>query len=361
VTGISDTIEVANMSLGGGFSQALNDAVKRGTDAGIVFVVAAGNDNANAANYSPASAPTAITVSALADSDGLPGGTGANTSYGPDDSLASFSNYGSAVDIAAPGVDILSTYLSGGYAIGSGTSMASPHVAGAAALYMAGVSPRPSVAAVTVALLGSGWTTTDTCCYFDGDRDSDPEPLLNVAGLMGTAVEPPPPVDNQPPIANFNYHATDLTVQFTDTSSDSDGTIQSWSWSFGDETTSTAQHPSHMYAAGGTYTVTLTVTDDDNATAFTSQLVTVTAPPPPQPGGIVLTATGYKVRGRQQVDLIWTGATGDTVTIYRNNSPLPTAANNGAYTDTIGAVGGGTYVYSIEAENGTSNQATVTF
>ena len=87
--------------------------------------------------------PRQFTSSALADSDGRLGGDGPATSAGPDDSLASFSNFGADVDIAAPGVNTLSTVL-GGYARGSGTSVASPHVAGAAALYLAdnrGASP----------------------------------------------------------------------------------------------------------------------------------------------------------------------------------------------------------------------------
>jgi subtilisin family serine protease len=101
------TIKIANMSLGGGFSQAINDAVKAGTSAGIVFVVAAGNSGDDAANYSPASEPTALTVSALDDNDGLPGGLGGLTMWGEyDDTLAQFSNYGQIVDVCAPGVAI---------------------------------------------------------------------------------------------------------------------------------------------------------------------------------------------------------------------------------------------------------------
>jgi vibriolysin len=81
---------------------------------------------------------------------------------------------------------------------------------------------------------------------------------------------------NNPPSASFSVSTSGLTANFTDTSTDSDGTIASRSWSFGDGGTSTATNPSHTYAASGTYTVSLTVTDDDGATDSTSQSVTVT-------------------------------------------------------------------------------------
>jgi PKD repeat protein len=82
----------------------------------------------------------------------------------------------------------------------------------------------------------------------------------------------------QPPTADFTYTTSDLTVNFTDTSTDPDGTIVSWDWDFGDGNNSTEQNPSHTYAAGGTYTVTLTVTDNDALTDSTSKDVTVTEP-----------------------------------------------------------------------------------
>lgn len=140
-------IKVANMSLGGGGSSdnncgnsnsdALHKAICKSTAAGVTYVVAAGNSNANASSFVPAAYDdSVITVSALADSDGQAGGLGPSTSYGSDDTFASFSNYGSIVDLGAPGVSIYSTWKSGGYNTISGTSMASPHVAGSAALYI---------------------------------------------------------------------------------------------------------------------------------------------------------------------------------------------------------------------------------
>jgi len=191
----ASTFEVANMSLGGGFSQTINDAVKTGTQAGVVFVVAAGNSAWDAANYSPASEPTALTVSALDDNDGLPGGLGGITEeYDFDDSLAWFSNYGELVDICAPGVAIYSTYLmsGGGYATMSGTSMASPHVAGAAALHIArhGLEKNAAgVETVCTAIRDSGWQAghyASFCdvLYYPRVLDGFHEPLLNVASLL---------------------------------------------------------------------------------------------------------------------------------------------------------------------------------
>lgn len=138
-------IDVANMSLGGSTSSTLNAAVENAINAGVVFVVAAGNESTDACSKSPASAPNAITVSALDDRDGI-----SNS-----DPFASFSNYGSCVDMIAPGVLILSTWKGGDYNTISGTSMASPHVAGAAALYLAS-NPGSSPAQVTSALQAAG-------------------------------------------------------------------------------------------------------------------------------------------------------------------------------------------------------------
>ena len=165
---------------------------------------------------------------------------------------------------------------------------------------------------------------------------------------------------NAPPTADFTYTTTDLAVDFTDQSTDSDGSIVSWAWDFGDGGTSTAQNPSHTYGADGTYTVSLTVTDDAGATDSASQDVTVSSS---SGGGITLSTNGYKVRGRQTVDLTWSGAVGTQVNVFRDGVLITTTNNDGAYTDNIGAVGGGSYVYQVCETDGSacSNESTVTF
>ncbi len=124
VTGNHPANAVANMSLGGGASSTLDNAVTNSINSGVTYAVAAGNDNADACNTSPARTPSALTVGATTSSD----------------VRASFSNYGSCVDISAPGVGITSAWNSSNTATNtiSGTSMATPHVTGAAASYLSG-------------------------------------------------------------------------------------------------------------------------------------------------------------------------------------------------------------------------------
>jgi subtilisin family serine protease len=129
---------VANMSLGGGADRALDDAVRRSVAAGVVYAIAAGNDNKDACNTSPARADEGITVGATTNSD----------------ARASFSNFGGCVDIFTPGHNITSSWNTGDAdnKTISGTSMAAPHVAGIVALYL-GTNPNASPNDVAKALV----------------------------------------------------------------------------------------------------------------------------------------------------------------------------------------------------------------
>lgn len=151
---------VANMSLGGGASSSIDNAVTNSVNSGVTYAVAAGNSSANACNYSPARAAAAITVGSTTSSD----------------ARSSFSNYGSCVDIFAPGSSIVSAYRTSDTASStlSGTSMASPHVAGAAALVL-GANPSYSPAQVASYL-----TTNATTGKVTNPGSGSPNRLLFV-------------------------------------------------------------------------------------------------------------------------------------------------------------------------------------
>ncbi|HET8951980.1 MAG TPA: S8 family serine peptidase [Solirubrobacteraceae bacterium] len=152
---------VANMSLGGGFSSTLNSASANLANSGVFLAVAAGNENQNACNVSPAGASAVFT-------------TASSTST---DAKSSFSNWGSCVEAYAPGSSITSTWNNGGYITISGTSMASPHVAGVAALYKDNFGDAAS------STISSWLTANATANVIAGNPSGTPNRLLYKGSL----------------------------------------------------------------------------------------------------------------------------------------------------------------------------------
>ncbi|HDL19865.1 MAG TPA: PKD domain-containing protein [Nitrospirae bacterium] len=232
------TMVMSNSWGGGGYSQSLKDAIQAANDAGILFIAAAGNsssDNDNNPNYpSNYDVPNVIAVAATDHND----------------DLASFSSYGATtVDLGAPGVDVYSTIPGNSYGYKSGTSMATPHVAGVAGLV---ISQNQSLSALEVK--GRVLLSVDPLTSLDG--------ITLTGGRLNALKALTGPYN--PPIAEFSsdytYGPTPVTIQFTNLSIYA-GT-PAWHWDFGDGTFSAERNPVHTYTDTGKYTVSLTVTDE---------------------------------------------------------------------------------------------------
>ncbi|MEA2053325.1 MAG: S8 family serine peptidase [Euryarchaeota archaeon] len=254
----TNNMDVISMSLGSDFgSISLKKACDNAYSSGVLLVAAAGNDGyssgkGNTVDY-PARYSSVIAVAAT-DSN---------------DIRARWSSTGPDVELAAPGVSIYSTYLGGGYATMSGTSMACPHVAGTAALVIAA---------------GKG----DVRQYLQDTADD-----LGAAGkdnLYGyglvDADEAVPPAPNDPPVANAggSYPGTeDVAITFDGSDSyDLNGDSLTYAWDFGDGSTGTSVTTTHTYTAGGIYTVTLVVNDgkaDSEPSTTTADITEVNDPP----------------------------------------------------------------------------------
>jgi hypothetical protein len=293
--GTADAIEVVNMSLGCECtSQALDIAITAVITRNVTVVVAAGNDSRDASAFSPANHPDVITVSAIVDFDGLPGSLGIPTCIvALDDMFAGFSNFGSVIDMTAPGACIESTWNNGGYAISTGTSMASPHVAGAAALLAAsGIGAPHEIRNALLANGNFGWTDLS----FDGFQ----EPLLdtsNAAVFQPATVagggEVPPDPNAAPTLsiispADASTFANGASITFSATASDAEdgdlGASVTWS-SNQDGALGTGASITVTLSSDKVHVVTASVADSGGADANDSVTVTVGTPPPPPTSG----------------------------------------------------------------------------
>ncbi len=270
---------VANMSLGGTASSAVNQAVQSSIDAGVTYAVAAGNNGADACNYSPSSEPEALTVAAVSNSD----------------NYQSFSNYGPCVDLFAPGQAIRSAYYidDTSSVLKAGTSMSSPHVAGVAALYLSAY-PLATPAQVASAIVGNATAnvltgvpsgTANLLLYSNitsgvtppPDTTPVPPPTDSTPPPPGDST-PPPPATDQPPYASFTSSCPHGQCAFDAGSSTDDHGIVSYSWDFGDGSapvTVSSAVVTHGYTARSEYTVTVVVTDGASQTGETQRIVRI--------------------------------------------------------------------------------------
>ena len=334
----------ANMSLGGGFDQALNNAVENSIADGVTYAIAAGNSSFDACFFSPSSAPDALTVAASASND----------------ARASFSNYGSCVDLYGPGVSITSDWNSSDDATNtiSGTSMAAPHVAGAAALYLQGhLSALP-------AEVGQAIKSAATPNKITGNPSGTPNLLLYTKDF---SAGPPP----SPPAAPSNLNAqavssNEIDLTWVDNASNEDGfKIErcqgSGCTNFTEITTVGANVTS--YANSGlspstTYRYRVRAFNAGGNSGYSNEAEATTLPPP-QPPAAPSNLTASAVSS-SQVDLAWTDNSDNEVGFrilrcqgvgcFDFGAVASVGPNTTAYSD-VGRTENTLYRYQIEAFN----------
>lgn len=337
---------VANLSLGGFTSTALDTAVANAVDAGVTMVVAAGNDNANACNGSPNRVPEALTV-------------GATTRQ---DQRSSFSNYGACVDLFAPGSDITSAWYQSDTQTSSlnGTSMAAPHAAGAAALYLA-ANPSATPNAVNLALVND----TVTGAISNAGNQS-PNRLLQITQQDGSGID-------RLPTAAFTADCQGTVCQLDASGSSDDIAVAAWDWTLGDGNVASGEQISHDYGVDGEFTVTLTVTDTANQTGTTDQTVSVGTETSPCPdctryegqlnngGSAILPSNGFSFSGGQIDAWLYSPAGASfTVTLQRQScflffcgwNNVTNASPQGGVAEIHSNVNSGYYRWQVQAQSG---------
>ena len=255
------TPAVANMSLGGGVSSALDTAVTTSINDGVTYAVAAGNENTNACNGSPSRVGAALTV-------------GSTTST---DARSSFSNYGSCLDLFAPGSSITSAWHTSSSATNtiSGTSMATPHVAGVAALYLQG-SPSASPSTVSAAIVNGATTNV-----VSGAGTASPNRLLYSLLDGGTTPPPPPPSGNlllNPGFesGNTSWSASSGVITSSSSAPARTGSWKAWLDGYGTTHTDTlSQNVTVPSASSATLSFYLYVSSNETTTSTAYDRLTV--------------------------------------------------------------------------------------
>lgn len=337
---------VANMSLGGFTSTALDTAVSNAVAAGVTMVVAAGNDNTDACNGSPNRVPEALTV-------------GATTR---DDARSSFSNYGACVDLFAPGSDITSAWYQSDTQTNSiaGTSMAAPHAAGAAALYLA-ANPSATPDAVNLALVND----TATGAISNAGNQS-PNRLLQITQQDGSGVD-------RLPTAAFTADCQGTVCQLDASGSSDDVAVAAWDWTLGDGNVASGEQISHDYGVNGEFTVTLTVTDTANQTGSTDETLSVGTETSPCPdctsyegqlnngGSVILPSNGFNFSGGQIDAWLYSPAGASfTVTLQRQScflffcgwNNVTSASPQGGVAEIHSSANSGYYRWQVQAQSG---------